>query len=134
VHKVLVIRLVFLEIVQFIAQSSNNFQFVPPPIMSTPPFNVLTATASELQDRLRAGTLTSVEIITTYLTQIEKHNHAGAKLNAMISVAPRESVLEAAEKLDLERVAGKLRGPLHGLPIIVKVGLQMSHGSAIDGI
>ena len=133
-YKVLVVRLVFLDIVQFIAESSNNLQLIPEPIMSTPPFNVLTTTASELQDRLRAGTLTSVEIITTYLTQIEKHNHVGAKLNAMISVGPRESVLEAAEKLDRERGAGKLRGPLHGLPIIVKVGLQMSYGSAIDGI
>jgi amidase len=89
--------------------------------MSTPPFSVLTATASELQDHLKVETLTSVEIIATYLTQIEKHNHARAKLNAMISVAPRELVLKAAEKLDHERKAGKIRGPLHGLPIIVKV-------------
>jgi amidase len=70
--------------------------------MSPPSFNVLTATASELQKRLKAGTLTSVEIITTYLAQIGKHNHVGAKLNAMISVAPIELVLEAAEKLDHE--------------------------------
>jgi amidase len=90
--------------------------------MSTPPFDVLIATASELQDSLKAGTLTSVEIITTYLAQIEKHNHAGAKLNAMITLASRELVLKAAEKLDRERAGGKLRGPLHGLPIIVKVG------------
>jgi len=90
--------------------------------MAIPPFDVLTTTAAELQERLDAGTLTSVEIITTYLAQIEKHNHAGAKLNAIINVAPRESVLKAAEKLDRERSAGKVRGPLHGLPIIVKVG------------
>jgi amidase len=98
--------------------------------MSTPPFDVLTATASELQNRLKAGTLTSVEIITTYLAQIEKHNHDGAKLNAMISVAPREFVLKVAENLDRERSAGKIRGPLHGLPIIVKVscdGAQAVH-------
>lgn len=98
--------------------------------MSTPPFDVLTATASELQDRLKAETLTSVEIVTTYLAQIEKHNHAGAKLNAIINIAPRELVLKAAESLDRERRAGKLRGPLHGLPIIVKVGLAWSTGGA----
>jgi len=90
--------------------------------MSPPPFDVLTATAPELQELLKAGTLASVEIITTYLTQVEKHNHAGAKLNAMIRVAPRELVLKAARKLDHERVNGKLRSPLHGLPIIVKMG------------
>jgi amidase len=89
--------------------------------MSTPPFNVLATTALELQERLKAGTLTSVEIISSYLEQIKKHNHAGAKLNAMITIAPRELVLKAAEKLDRERSAGKIRGPLHGLPVIVKV-------------
>ena len=89
--------------------------------MSTPPFDVLTATAAELQERLKDGTLTSVEIITTYLAQIEKHNHAGAKLNAMISVAPRELVLTAAANLDRERSRGRIRGSLHGLPVIVKV-------------
>jgi len=90
-------------------------------IYRTPPFNVLTATASELHDRLKAGTLTSVDIICHYLGQIEKHNHAGAKLNAMITVAPRELVLKAAEKLDRERSVGKIRGPRHGLPVTVKV-------------
>lgn len=86
-----------------------------------PPFDVLTVTAAELQGHLKAGTVTSVEIISTYLAQIEKHNHAGAKLNAIITVAPRKLVLKAAENLDRERSAGKVRGPLHGLPIIVKV-------------
>jgi amidase len=57
--------------------------------MSPPPFDVLTATASERQELLKAGALACVEKITTYLAQVEKHNHAGAKLNAMISVAPR---------------------------------------------
>jgi amidase len=89
--------------------------------MSTLPLNVLTTTALELRDRLKAGTLTSVEIISTYLAKVEKHNHVGAKLNAMITVAPRELVLKAAERLDCERSAGKIRGPLHGLPVIVKV-------------
>jgi hypothetical protein len=92
------------------------------PIMAgPPPFEVLTTTAAELQGRLKSGSLTSLEIISTYLAQIKRHNHAGAKLNAMITVAPKELVLKAAEKLDRERSAGKVRGTLHGLPIIVKV-------------
>jgi amidase len=61
----------------------------------TPPFNVLTTTATELET-LHEGSLTSVQIIETYLAQIEKHNHAGAKLNAMITVAPRKLVLKAS--------------------------------------
>jgi amidase len=88
---------------------------------ATPPFNVLTTTALELSTRLKEGSLTSIQIIETYLAQIEKHNHAGAKLNAMITVAPREVVLKRAGGLDQERKEGKIRGPFHGLPIIVKV-------------
>lgn len=88
--------------------------------MSTPPFNVLTATATELQNLLAAGTFTSVQIIETYLAQIEKHNHAGAHLNAIISVAPRQLVLQRATILDDERRSGKIRSPLHGIPMIAK--------------
>ncbi len=113
------LQLVDIKITCFVAE----FSVAPaqPQIMSSPPFDVISATASELQDRLKAGMTTSVEITTAYLAQIEKHNHAGAKLNAVIVVAPREVVLKAAEKLDRERSAGKTRSPLHGLPIIVKV-------------
>ena len=86
------------------------------------PFDVLTATAVDLQERLELGTLTSVQIIEAYLSQITAHNHSGLKLNALICVAPEESVLAQARKLDEERKEGRVRGPLHGLPIIVKVG------------
>lgn len=94
--------------------------------MSTPPFEVLAATAAELQDLLATGALTSVQIIETYLAQIEKHNHAGAHLNALISVAPRDQALGQAAKLDQERQEGKIRSPLHGLPIIIKDCFQMA--------
>jgi amidase len=42
-------------------------------------------------------------------------------LNKMISIAPRETLLEAAARLDAERAEGKLRGPLHGITVIIKV-------------
>lgn len=87
-------------------------------------FNVLLTTAAELQQRLSDGSLTSVDIIQTYLRQIEKHDRAGAKLNAILSLAPRESLLKQAKRLDEERNEGKIRGDLHGLPIVVKVFLQ----------
>lgn len=94
--------------------------------MSAPPFNVLTATATELQERLASRTLTSVQIIETYLTQIEKHHHAGAHLNALISVAPRELALQRARMLDYERRDGQVRSWLHGIPIITKDCFQMA--------
>ncbi|RDW61493.1 hypothetical protein BP5796_11385 [Coleophoma crateriformis] len=83
-------------------------------------FNVLSATAVELQDMMTLGTLTSVEVLERYMDQIEKHNHAGLKLNALLSVAPRENVLAQAKALDDERKHGITRGPLHGLPVVVK--------------
>ena len=87
-------------------------------------FDVLTANATELQTRLESRTLSSVEIVELCHSQIERHNHDGLGLNAMISVAPKRLLLLRAQELDRERAAGRTRGPLHGLPIIVKVGLR----------
>ena len=84
-------------------------------------FDVLRATATELASRLTEGSITSVDLIDGYLSQIEAHNHAGLSLRALIAVAPRDLLLHTARKLDEEREAGKARGPLHGIPIILKV-------------
>ena len=93
--------------------------------MSTKPskFDVLTTTATELHLLLESGTISSVDIVELYLSQIERHNHAGLGLNAIISVAPKRLLLQRAQELDQERATGRTRGPLHGLPIIVKVEL-----------
>ena len=83
--------------------------------------DVLTTTAADLRRLLDDGATTSVEIVQAYLAQIEEHKHAGAKLHAMISLAPTDQLLTIAKGLDEELSAGKPRGPLHGIPIIVKV-------------
>ncbi|XWW97643.1 hypothetical protein V2A60_005628 [Cordyceps javanica] len=85
--------------------------------MSQPLFNPQTTNALELAQLLSRGRITSVEIVQTYLAQIEQHNPG---LNALISQPPRENVLRAAARLDREREDGKLRGPLHGIPVILK--------------
>lgn len=87
-------------------------------------FDVLRATASDLRDQLEDGSITSLEIIEAYLAQIKLHNHAGAKLNAVISMPPRPQLLRTAAELDRECKEGKIRGPLHGIPVLVKVGCQ----------
>lgn len=84
-------------------------------------FDVLTTTASDLRELLEAGSTTSKDIVITYLEQIERHNHDGAKLHVMISLAPKEELIRIADTLDAERQCGRVRGPLHGIPIIVKV-------------
>jgi amidase len=85
--------------------------------------DVLTATASDLQEALSRRAITSTQIIETYLDQIGRHNHAGLKLHAVISTAPRENVLNLAKQLDEERERGTIRSPLNGIPILVKVGI-----------
>lgn len=100
-------------------------------------FDVLTITALQLQDGLRKGSLNSVMIVQSYLAQIRKHNHAGAHLNATLSMPSEDSLLLIARSLDVERSAGQVRGPLHGIPIILKdaiatspkLGMETSVGS-----
>jgi amidase len=81
-------------------------------------FNPLTATACELQRSLSDRKFNSVYLIKVYLAQIQKHNNY---LHAVISTAPKANLLAKAAELDAERAAGKIRSPLHGIPILVKV-------------
>lgn len=78
-------------------------------------------TATDLQNLLKGGELTSVDLIKETLAQIKRHNQEGLKLKAVISTAPEKLLLDTATKLDTERANGKIRGPFHGLPILIKV-------------
>lgn len=82
--------------------------------------DVVTATSSDLQALLAAGKVRSTEIVNLYLDHIERHNHQGLNLNAMICTAPLDLLRERAQLLDEERAAGITRGPLHGIPITIK--------------
>ncbi|RPB01682.1 amidase signature enzyme [Choiromyces venosus 120613-1] len=104
--------------------------------------DLLTVTAEELSYRLGAGQISSVRLVETYLAQIEAHNVHGLGLRAVIDVAPRKLILDQAALLDHERRVGRLRGPLHGVPILVKdniathpsLGMQTTAGSfALEG-
>ena len=52
-------------------------------------FNPFTTTAVELQHLLEKGEITTIQIVERYLKQIDKFNHAGPCLNALVDVAPR---------------------------------------------
>jgi hypothetical protein len=95
--------------------------------MAIPPsLNLLTATATELQTGLTAGKFNSSQLIDLYLDQITQHN---GYLKAVIETAPRSLLQQEANRLDLERADGKLRGPLHGIPILLKV---LSYNSDLE--
>jgi len=79
------------------------------------PFTVVESTIREMQTAMQQGRITSREIVQQYLTRIATYED---KLNAVIVVNPH--ALEEAEALDRERAQGKLRGPLHGIPVALK--------------
>jgi amidase len=99
---------------------------------SLPEFDPLTASAFDLSEMLEAGAITSVEIVEGYLQQIEQHNHRGRQLRALISVAPRHELMRIAKRLDDERARGKRRGPLHGIPIVLKDNIMTDANLGMD--
>src|SRR5881394_631595 len=80
-----------------------------------PPFNVVEASIADMQAALKSGRVTSHELVQQYLNRIAFYD---PKLNAVISV--NANALKEADRLDRERAAGKIRGPLHGIPVALK--------------
>ena len=76
------------------------------------------ATIPELQAAMASGSLTSEKITSAYLARIAAYDKQGPSINAVITLNPK--ALEMARALDAERKAGKVRGPLHGIPIMLK--------------
>src|SRR6266571_8629739 len=78
-------------------------------------FMVIEATIPELQKAMKEKRLTARELVEQYLARIALYD---AKLHATITV--NANALKEAEELDRERARGKVRGPLHGIPIALK--------------
>lgn len=83
-------------------------------------FDLLTLTAQEIAQLLNNKTFTSLELTKEYLRRIELDNRSGLRLLTMLELTPPAISLRIASERDLERSAGMTRGPLHGIPLIVK--------------
>src|SRR5205823_3424191 len=86
------------------------------------------ASIPEMQAALKSGRITSHELVQQYLTRIAFYED---KINAAITVNPK--ALEEADALDRERKAGKIRGPLHGIPIALKDNVHTTNMPTTGG-
>ena len=75
-------------------------------------------TISELQKEYKEGKLTIAQVVGDYLSRIEEIDKKGPGINSIICVNP--DALRIAQELDKELAAGKTRGPMHGIPVILK--------------
>ena len=75
-------------------------------------------TIDDLQHKMTKGELSSRSITEMYLRRIESIDKSGPALNAVLEINP--DALALADTLDAERRAGKYRGPLHGIPVLIK--------------
>src|SRR6266545_4596637 len=81
-------------------------------------FELEEATIAQLQDCMRTGRYTARSLCEAYLARIDAVDRAGPSLRAVIETNP--DALAIADRLDAERKAGRVRGPLHGVPVLIK--------------
>jgi Asp-tRNA(Asn)/Glu-tRNA(Gln) amidotransferase A subunit family amidase len=86
--------------------------------LGTAPFALSELTVTDLQAQLKSGKVSSRALCQQYLARIAAVDKAGPRLNSVIELNP--DALNIADGLDKERKAGKLRGPLHGIPVLIK--------------
>ena len=95
-----------------------------PAVAADPPLDLERLSVAEIQAKMAAGQLTSVQATRAYINRIAAVNARGPGLNAIRVLNPR--ALSDASLLDLERATGKVRGPLHGVPVLVKDNLDVA--------
>ncbi|ASR53217.1 amidase [Blastomonas fulva] len=93
-----------------------------PPRIARMAVEVEEKSITELSAMLAAGTISSEELARAYLDRIDALDRKGPKLNSVIAVM--SGAIEEARMLDAERKAGTLRGPLHGIPILIKDNIE----------
>lgn len=81
-------------------------------------FELNEITIDELQIMMKDGKTTSKAITQLYLKRIDAIDKKGPAINAVIEINP--DAIKIAEEMDKERKAGKLRGPMHGIPVLIK--------------
>lgn len=89
-------------------------------------FHLAEATIADLQHAMASGRESAVSICKKYLERIEQLNHRGPKLRAVIEMNP--DALSIAHQLDKERREKGARGPMHGIPVLIKDNIATHDG------
>jgi len=113
--------LIVTAVVCFAHQAQAIFQQSTAPPTASPqqaPFELDEATIAQLQQWLESGRYTSRRLTELYLARIDAIDRNGPTLRSIIEANP--DALSIASSLDTERKSGRLRGPLHGIPIVIK--------------
>jgi amidase len=82
------------------------------------PFDIEEATVKDIQSAMEAGRVTARELVQLYLERIDGLDRQGPALRSILETNPE--ALSLAEALDRERKSGNVRGPLHGIPVLLK--------------
>ena len=85
-------------------------------------FDIVEASIPEMLAAMETGATTSREIVQAYLDRMERYED---ELNAAVSINP--NALAEADALDRERAEGRVRGPLHGIPVALKDNIHTTH-------
>ena len=110
-------------VVSVLSESCNTAQTNTNTTAATPApftdhFELNEVSISELQQKIKGNQYNAQELVKTYLERIDQIDKKGPAINSIIEVNP--DAMDIARKLDEELKAGKSRGPLHGVPVVIK--------------
>lgn len=103
---------------EVLAADAHKVPRSPAPPFDVAAFELEETTIADLQTAMTAGRMTARSITQAYLNRIEELDRKGPALGHVIETNP--DALSIADSLDAERKAGRVRGPLHGIPILIK--------------
>jgi amidase len=112
----------FLETVSAAALAGGSAAASAAPAAGSAEFDPTEKSLAELSNAQAKGALSAETLTKSYLRRIERYDRQGPKIGAVLAVNP--DALSAARALDVERRAGKLRGPLHGIPLLIKDNIE----------
>ena len=111
-----------------LAASTALAQGRPAAPQPRPVFDVVEATIPQMQAALASGQVTSRELVLLYMARIARFDRV---VHATIAVSP--TALAEADALDRERAQGRVRGPMHGIPVALKDNIHAANMPTTGG-